>query len=227
MASKSRPSAGPHPVSVSISAAMSAANDSPKGWKAPNPAGSASAGPPPPGPPAAHSSRPPRRPDRPPEQPHQRFDLPLDGRPHRLQSPLFRRRGSGPCRRGGGPSRRSGGPSRSQPGIAQLTADLDKLPRQVPETAVRRDLRPHLGFRRRGNVPRHRLPRPLPRQQKLRMAGVPRLRAMTARRPAPPKPPPQRTGTHRSNRRHLTQQLCAAPFQNIDLYFGHRAESSS
>ena len=150
--------------------------------------------------------------------PHQRFDLPLDCRPHRRRSPLFRRRGSRLRRRG------SRLPSRSPPGIAQRIAGLDKFPRQVLETAIRRDLRPHLCFRRRRNVPRHHLPRPLPRQQKLRMSRVPWTRTMTARRAAPPKPPPQRTGTHRANRRHLTGQLCAAPFQNIDLYIGHRAD---
>ena len=218
MASKSRPSAGPTPISVSISAATSTANASRKCWDSPPAAGAPSSGPPPPRPSGARPSRPPRSPDRPPVPPPSALRPPSRLPSAPTPEPPFSPPGQQARRRG------SRLPSRSPPGIAQHIAGLDKFPRQVLETAIRRDLRPHLCFRRRRNVPRHRLPRPLPRQQKLRMSRVPWTRTMTARRAAPPKPPPQRTGTHRANRRHLTGQLCAAPFQNIDLYIGHRAD---
>ena len=84
------------------------------------------------------------------------------------------------------------------------------------------DLRPDGRRRRRRNEAGGRLAGPLPSQRQHRAASSVGGRGATTARPAASAATlGQRTRTHLTNRRQLTAQLGAAPFQGGNLFIGH------
>ena len=119
-------------------------------------------------------------------------------------------------------------PGCCQPGLTQRIADLDQLLGQAPKTPIFGVFRPDGRRRRRRNEAGGRLAGPLPSQRQNRAASSVGGRGATTARPAASAATlGQRTRTHLTNRRQLTAQLGAAPFQGGNLFIGHAGNPPS